>query len=115
MGFFDTFGLPKSLKTSTKSKTTKNLIKEAISLQRKLLEGKPVTKGKSKVKSWFNGEKFTPKAGQFSLFDKEYVDVGTTDRYEVLDIFEKALDQGELNKYISSVEFRKKAKVTTKL
>ena len=72
MGFFDTFGLPKSLKTSTKAKTTEDLIKEAISLQRKLLEGKPVTKGKSKVKSWFNGEKFTPKAGQFSLFDKEY-------------------------------------------
>ena len=107
MGFFDIYGTPSSAGTSSKSKTAKELIKDALNAQRKLLAGKPVYNGKSKVKSWFNGEKFSPKAGQFTLFDKKSVNVGNADSAKVLDDFEKALDAGEFDQFIRGVEAKR--------
>jgi len=107
MGFFDTYGTPKSTTSTSKTKTTLELLKNSIAIQRGVINGKPVTKGKYKVKSWFANNKFTPKVGQFNLFDDKWISIGSSDHNTMLTDFENALYAGEFDSYIKDVERRK--------
>jgi hypothetical protein len=110
MGFFDTYGAPISSSPARKAKTTQELLKQGIALQRGILNGKPVFNGKSKLRSWFRDGTFAPKVGQFTLFDKKSVHIGSTDHNKVLTDFEQALDRGEFDSFIKEIERKKMGK-----
>ena len=107
MGFFDTQGAPISASPARKAKTTQELLRQGIALQRSIINGKPVHNGKSKVRSWFKDDAFAPRVGQFTLFDKKYISIGSKDRNTVLTDFEHALDKGEFDSFIKDIEKKK--------
>jgi len=112
MGFFDTYGAPSSLSKNSKAKTSKELLSQGIAIQRSIINGKPVFNGKSKVRSWFKDDAFIPRVGQFTLFDKKSVYIGSADRNKVLTDFEHALDKGEFDSFIKDIEKKKNGSVS---
>ena len=112
MGFFDTYGAPISASPARKAKTTQELLRQGIALQRSIINGKPVFNGKSKVRSWFKDDAFIPRVGQFTLFDKKAVYIGSADHNKVLTDFENALDNGEFDSFIKEVEKKKNGRLS---
>ena len=112
MGFFDTYGAPSSSTKNSKANSTQDILKKAIDIQRSIINGKPVFNGKSKVRSWFKDDAFIPRVGQFTLFDKKSVYIGSADHNKVLTDFENALDKGEFDSFIKEVEKKKNGRLS---
>ena len=105
MGFFDIYGTPRKVSSAKGMATTRSMLEEGISNQRRILNGEKLTNQKGDpIRSWFNKSKFTPMIGIYSLFDGKSVEVKQGSEKQQLDDFEKYMKEGEFDRYIDAVD-----------
>lgn len=104
MSFFDTYGMPVTLKPSKKL-DTRDMLAKNITDQDALLRGEEVMNAKGKViRSWFRNGRFVPTIGIFGLFDGKVFGYKKGNEAKMLADFKKGFEAGDFDSYIKAVD-----------